>query len=231
MGQGGWDPNAENLIEFWNRSIVTVSSLDGSVEGPGPAGGPNVTTDGRLVWGRQYPYAVEDWPCVDFVGTRRDEHPYSAGGTARTWRLLELAQPNRLRSMCTGLYADGWTGANDAAYFRFAEGRPGWLRIVVSRRYWNGPSDPSPVHLIVGKLVINANQQPILGRVTKTVDLTIDSTQTKECWVPTPSARFAAHVVVDKKVVPGNGDLRMLGAEASFEFFSERPSGTPSTCR
>jgi uncharacterized membrane protein len=231
MGQGGWDPNAENLIEFWNRSIVTVSSLDGSVEGPGPAGGPNLTTDGRLVWGRQYPYAVEDWPCVDFVGTRRDEHPYSAGGTARTWRLLELAQPNRLRSMCTGLYADGWTGANDAAYFRFAGGRPGWLRIVVSRRYWNGPSDPSPVHLIVGKLVINANQQPILGRVTKTVDLTIDSTQTKECWVPTPSARFAAHVVVDKKVVPGNGDLRMLGAEASFEFFSERPSGTPSTCR
>jgi hypothetical protein len=235
MGEGGWDPNAENLIEFWNRSIVTVSSLDGSVGGPGPAGGPNLAADGRLLWGRQYPYAVEDWPCVDFVGTRRAEHAYSAGGAARTWRLLELARPNRLRSMCTGLYADGWTGANDAAYFRFAAGKPGWLRIAVSRRYWSGPSDPSPVHLIVGKLVINDNQVPILGRVTKTVDLTIDRTQTKVCWLSTPSARFAAHVVVDKKVVPNdvmhNGDLRQLGAETSIAYFSEPPSGTPSTCR
>jgi hypothetical protein len=91
------------------------------------------------------------------------------------------------------------------------------------------------VHLIVGKLVVNANHQPILGRVTKTVDLTIDRTQTKECWLPTPSARFVAHVVVDKKVVPDDvnhkGDRRQLGAQTSFAFFSERPSGTPNTCR
>ena len=236
MGQGETDPNPENLIEFWNRSIVTVSSLDGSVRGPGPAGGPNLAADGTLLWDRQYPFAVEDWPCVDFAGARRAKHAYSAGGTTRTWRLLELARPNRVRSMCTGLFADGWTGAADGAYFRFAGGKPGWLRILVSRRNWGGPSDPSPVHLLVGNLVINANQQPILGHITKTVDLTIDSAQTKVCWLPTPSARFAAHIVVDKKFVPHDvfprsGDIRTLGAETSFAFFSARPSGTQSTCR
>jgi hypothetical protein len=231
MGQAGWDPNAENLVEFWNRSIVKVSSFDGSVGGPGPSGGPDLTANGTLLSDRQYPFAVEDWPCVDFAGVQRKAHAYSGGGTTRIWHLVELTQPNRLRSVCSGLYADGWTGANDGAYFRFTGGKPGWLRILVSRRHWNGSSEPSPVHLIVGKLVINANHQPILGRVTKTVNLTIHNTETKVCWIRTPSARFAAHVVVDKKFVPGNGDLRSLGAETSFGFFSERPSGTRSTCR
>jgi hypothetical protein len=235
MGQGVADQNAEWLLEFWNRSIATVSSIDGSVGGPGPAGGPNLTADGRLASDQQFEYAVEDWPCVDFAGAPRTAHPYSAGGTTRIWRLIALTRPNRLRSMCTGLYADGWSGANDAAYFRFAGGKPGWLRVVVSRRDWDGPSDPSPVHLLVGKLVINANHQPILGRLANTVDTTIDSKQTRVCWIPTPSGRFAAHLVVDRKFVPNdvlhNGDVRTLGAQTSFRYFSERPSGTQSTCR
>jgi hypothetical protein len=231
MGQGEADPDPENLIEFWNRSIVTVSSLDGTVGGPGPAGGPNLSAEGALVWGRQYRFGVEDWPCVDLAGAPRATHAFSAGGTTRTWRLLELAQPNRVRSMCTGLYADGWTGPNDASYFRFTRGKPGWLRVSVSRRFLNSPSDPSPVHLIVGELVVNANHQPILGRVSRTVDLTIDRGESKTCWIRTPNARFAAHVVVDKKIEPGNGDVRLLGAQAQFAFVSERPSGTPNTCR
>jgi hypothetical protein len=235
MGQGVADQNPEWLLEFWNRSIGRVSSIDGSVGGPGPAGGPNFTADGSLAWDRQFDYAVEDWPCVDFAGALRDRHAYTAGGGTRMWRLIALTTPNRMRSMCTGLYADGWSGANDAAYFRFAGGKPGWLRVVVSRRDWNGPSDPSPVHLLVGKLAINANEQPILGRVAGTLDTTIDSKQTRVCWIRTPSGRFAAHLVVDHKFVPnevlGNGDVRTLGAQTSFRYVSERPSGTQSTCR
>ena len=235
MGQGETDPNPENLVEFWNRSIVRVSSVDGSVKGPGPSGGPNLSLDGTITGEPQYSYGVEDWPCVDLAGTRVTSHDYSAGGGTRAWRLVALDTPNRVLSMCTGLYADGWTGASDGAYFRFGSGKPGWIRIFVSRRKWGGPSDPSPVHLIVGKLVVNANHQPILGAVTKQVDLTIDSQQTKICWIPTPSARFAVHVVVDKKFVPAEvlprlSDRRTLGAETHFDFFSARPPGTPSTC-
>jgi hypothetical protein len=235
LGQGETDPNPENLIEFWNRSIVRVSSIDGSVHGPGPAGGPNLTLDGTITAEPQYEFAVEDWPCVDLAGTRLTAHDYSAGGGTRAWRLVQLTQPNRVQSMCTGLYADGWTGPTDGAYFRFGSGPPGWIRIFVSRRKWGGPSDPSPVHLIVGTLVINANHQPILVRTTKTVDLTIDSEQTKICWLRTPSARFAVHVVVDKKFVPHDvlprfSDIRVLGAETNFEFFRKLPPGTRSTC-
>jgi hypothetical protein len=234
IGQGEADHNPEWLIEFWNRSITTVSSLDGTVQGPGPAGGPNLTVNGTLVWARQYEYGVEDWPCVDLAGRIAQTHGYSAGGTTRSWRLIALAHPNRLRSMCTGLYPDGWTGASDAAYFRFAQGKPGWLRVLVSRRFWSGPSDPSPVHVIVGGLVIDAHHEPILGAVTKTLNTTIDSKQTKVCWIRTPGARFAAHLVVDKKFVPhditGALDVRTLGVETDFSFFATRPSGTLSTC-
>ena len=38
LGEGEADQNPEWMLEFWNRSIVTVGSLDGSVGGPGPAG-------------------------------------------------------------------------------------------------------------------------------------------------------------------------------------------------
>jgi hypothetical protein len=236
MGQGETDPNPENLVEFWNRSIVRVSSVDGSVHGPGPAGGPNLTLDGTIGSDQQYDFAVEDWPCVDLAGARLTSHAYSAGGGTRAWRLVQLERPNRLQSMCVGLYSDGWTGPADGSYFRFADGKPGWVRVFVSRRKWGGPSDPSPVHLQVGTLAINANHQPFLAKITKTVDLTIDSEQTKICWIPTPSARFALHVVVDKKFVPSEviprlTDIRTLGAETHFDYFSSPPPGTQSTCR
>jgi hypothetical protein len=236
MGQGETDPNPENLVEFWNRSIVRVSSVDGSVHGPGPAGGPNLTLDGTIGSTEQYDFAVEDWPCVDLAGERLTSHAYSAGGGTRAWRLVALKTPNRLRSMCVGLYADGWTGPADGSYYRFPDGKPGWLRVFVSRRKWGGPSDPSPVHLQMGTLAINVNHQPVLAKVTKTVDLTIDSEQTKICWIPTPSARFALHVVVDKKFVPNQvlprlSDNRTLGAEMHFDYFSSPPPGTQSTCR
>ena len=89
---------------------------------------------------------------------------------------------------------------------------------------------------MIKQYLIDANNQPILGPLTKTVNLTIDSEQTKVCWLRTPSARFAAHVVVDKKFVPHDvlprfSDIRTLGAETTFSFFSERPRGTQSTCR
>ena len=241
MGEGEADQNAEWMLEFWNRSIVSVSSLDGTVGGPGPAGGPNLTADGSLYWtsnpaspGQEYAYAVEDWPCVDFAGTLAGTHPHRAGGLIKNWRLVRLTTPNRLRAMCTGIYPDGWSGATDSAYFRFSEGQ-GWLHIVVSRKEWGGASGPSPVHLLLGKLVINDNAQPILGDVTHQVDTTIDSNQEQTCWLHTTQSRFAVHVVVDKKFVPRDydptsGDGRELGAQVTYHFFPTRPKGAAPGC-
>jgi hypothetical protein len=236
MGEGEKDQISEWLLEFWNRSIVAVSSLDGTVEGPGPSGGPNLAADGTLYWtgdpvnpGPQYDYAVEDPPCIDLAGTVAGSHLHRAGGQLRRWLLVRLTHPNRLRAMCTGIYPDGWTGATDSAYFRFSGSPRGWLRVIVSRRDWGGPTGPSPVHVLVGKLVINDNDQPILGKIGWQRNLTIDSTQTKTVWVPAPGPRFAVHVVIDKKFVPDDynhlGDVRALGAEVSYRFFRTLPRG------
>jgi len=240
LGEGESDQNPEWLLEFWNRSIVRVGSLDGTVLGPGPATDPDIGPGGRLLNAglSQYDYAVEDtcpsvlpngppWPCVDLAGTSAGVHSYAAGGRTRVWRLVRLISPNRLRALAAGISPDGWTGPNDSAYYRYT-GTARWLRVVVSRRDWGGASGPSPVHVIVGKLVTNSNLQPILGAVTEQVDLSIDSTQTKIVWLHVPPGPLAVHVVVDKKFVPhqydpANGDVRQLGAEVEYRFFATKP--------
>ena len=82
MGEEEHDQNPEWLLEFWNRSIARVSSLDGSVLGPGPSGGPNILRNGALYWTNapgglpiQYAYAVEDLPCIDLAGARVSDAP------------------------------------------------------------------------------------------------------------------------------------------------------------
>ena len=236
LGQGVSDQTSEWLLEFWNRSITGVSSLDGTIKGPGPAGGPNITGNGTLYWsatptdlGRQYDYAVEDYPCVDFAGARVDTHAYRTGDTVKAWRLIQLTHPNRLLAECTGISPDGWTGPGESNYFRFGGGRGGWLRVVVSRRDWGGPTPPSPYHVLIGPLRINANQQPQLVHVTAEKNGSIASTKTNVVWLRAPAARFAARVVIESKFVPcqvepqQSSDCRSLGAEVSYRFFARRP--------
>ena len=238
LGAGEIDQNPEWMLEFWNRSIRRVSSLDGTVQGPGPAGGPNLALSGELEWGTtpsRYDFAVEDQPCVQLAGATRATHRYRAGGRLQTWRLVELSQPNRLVAECTGLYPDGWSGAHDSQYFRFSQGRGRWLKVVVSRLEWNGPSDPSPVHVIVGRLVVDANAYPIRGRILSQFDGTIDTGQTRTFWVKAPADRFAVQVVVDKKFVPQEvdpehySDGRQLGAQVSYTLVKRGPRATRRT--
>ena len=239
MGQAVADQIPEWELEFWNRSVVTVSSLDGTVKGPGPAGGPNLTENGRLIgagFDSQHDFAVEDWPCVDFAGTLRARHEYSAGGGLRTWRLIELAKPNRLRSMCTGIYPDGWTGAMDSSYFRFDAHKPAWLRVTVSRKEWSEPTGPSPVRLYVGPLRIDEHFQALLAKRTGNLQLTIDTGQRKVCWIRTPAKPFGALTFVDYKFVPHEvnparySDPRALGAQVTYRYVTAPPSGTRNRC-
>ena len=240
VGEGEFDQNPEWMLEFWNRSIQRVTSLDGTVGGPGPAGGPDLTANGTILWGKpaRYAYAVEDWcdpvlpqgkawPCVDFAGKIVATHVYTAGGGNRTWQLVKLTKPNRLRAQATGIYPDGWTAADDTSYYRFS-GPPGWLRVVVSRREWAGPTGPSPVRIQIGKLIINANSQPIMGKIRKEELLTIDSAQTKVRWLRLPAGKAAVHVIIEKKFqphayVPSNSDNRELGALVEYRYFRTRP--------
>jgi hypothetical protein len=236
LAQGVVDQNPEWELEFWNRSIVTVSSFDGSLKGPGPSGSPNVAPDGRVYWsptpadpGRTYDFAVEDWPCIDFAGTVARRHFYRGGSDALSeWRLIRLTKPNRLRAECSGIYPDGWTGPSDSTYFRFDSSKRGWLRIRVSRAAWPA----TPVHVQLAS-IRSEHRQPALGKVFSEFSFDVRTPQTK--WLRTPASPFGAHVVVVNKFVPRDvdprsGDPRTLGAHVDYRFFTKLPPGArPST--
>jgi hypothetical protein len=209
------------MLEFWNRSITRVSSLDGTVPGPGPATGPNVAANGVVTWGvpsAEYDYAVEDRPCVQFVGTVAGTHAYRAGGEIKHWWLVRLAHPNRLESLCIGISPDGWSSIGDSSYFRFSGGRGGRVRVVVSRAA-AGTAPTSPFHVVVSRLRIDAHAYPEPARVVRRIDGTIGGGQTRVFSLRAPADSFVMQVIVDQKFVPGNGDDRELGAEVSYTFF------------
>lgn len=222
LGQQVGDQNPEWLLEFWNRSITTVSSLDGTVGGPGPAGAPNVTTHGQLYWtssstnpGKLFDYAVEELPCVNFAGTVIATHPYRGG----VWRLVQLTKPNRLAALCDGLYADGWSGPNDSRYFRFVSRRAGWLRITLSRPGFSS----SAVDVDVATIVREHNQ-PVPGKITEHAKATISADGRRVIWVHTPASPFVATTVVRNKFIPSqlnpkSGDVRTLGAKVEYRWF------------
>jgi hypothetical protein len=225
------DQDPEWLLEFWNRSIKAVSSLDATVGGPGPAGAPNITRTGQLYWtldakdpGRLYDYAVEDWPCVDFAGTFAKQHGYRGGSAnLRVWRLIRLTKPNRLKAACIGIYPDGWSGVNDSSYFRYSGTNPGWLRIRLSRQGF--PS--SPVHVQLARIAV-VHRTPVLGRVMRQLRSTIESQVPKTIWLRVPASGFAVRVVIDDKFVPNqvdphSGDPRTLGALVDYRFFTKLP--------
>ncbi len=234
--QGVSDQTAEWMLEFWNRSIAGATSLDGTIHGPGPAGAPNMALNGTLVTGATplssttpYEYAVESVPCVDLAGKVVGTHGYHAAGQIRTWRLVELSHPIRFRSQCTGISPDGWSGAADSSYYRFSGGTGGWVRVDISRRDWTGPTPPTNVHVLFGKLA-TSDFEPTLGAVTRKVDLIIASGQTDPpVWIHVTTPSFAVRVVVDGKFIPCQADpnvrdCRVLGAEVSYRFFRTRPS-------
>jgi hypothetical protein len=231
MGEQEVDQNPEWLLEFWNRSLTRISSLDGSVLGPGFSGSPNILRNGALYWTNtpeglpiQYEYGVEDLPCIDLAGISVATHQHRAGGGLQTWRLVQLAQPNRLQATCSGIYADGWTGATDSIYYRFSNAA-GWLRVAYARPE-NYPIRPSPVRIVLGTLKIE-DKQPTLARTIKTVHSTIGNLQSKVAWLRVPAGGFAVHVAVDRTFVPDDydhrGDKRQLGAVLTYRFFTTRP--------
>jgi hypothetical protein len=232
LAQEEIDPNPEWLLEFWNRSIVRVSSLDGTLGGPGPAGGPNFTRNGTLYNGSaieagswRYAYGVEDRPCIDLVGKPVASHPYRAGGLLQHWRLVRLTNPNRMQSDCMGIYPDGWTSASDSVYYRYS-GPAGWLRVAYSRPE-NYPIPPTPVRITLGTLKI-VDKQPILAHEMKRVDTTVRNLQSRVTWLRVPAGGFAVDVAVAKKFVPDDydhrGDKRQLGVQLTYNWYATKPS-------
>jgi hypothetical protein len=259
LGQQINDPQGIWLMEFWNRGLSYVWSLDGTAPPPGRlAPGyvtPDAQPDGRLV-GKSIPQGNP--PGVDYmvadnsieVAGKEISHPsvisvktedafgfpiHEEQRTPAPWRLLKIDRPLRLASTPIGTSPDGWItppatsergAAAWGAYNQFSTptGKPGWIKIVVSRAGWRGKDRPGNVVIKVGDLVRGADKQPALGKVRKVLRWKVHAGKTRVFYVPaTPPTRV--EVTVSPTFSPyefGGGDRRQLGAQVAYSFAAKR---------
>ena len=133
IGQQMPDQNGEWLLEFWNRSIKAVWSLDGTAQGPGPF----LTPDPRRRTGLS-PH--DPGLSVRRRGGRHRGRREDGGARTSTRRRRARAvapgqgdPPLRLRASVDGVYPDGWMGSS-SSYTRYStEGnKPRRIRIASS---------------------------------------------------------------------------------------------------
>lgn len=248
LGQRITNPQGIWLMEFWNRSLEHVWSLDATAPGPGYTLTPDAGPDGRLT-SKAYPmgappgveYIVADegidpvgrfvvQPAVRKVITR-DQFGFPIRKVVvepAHWRVLRIEQPLRLQSTPVGIYTDGWTGAF-SAYNQFAtpDGRPGWIRVTVSRAGWLGKDKPGRVTVTAGNLIRGPDKQPKLGRVTDVEHWVVHAGKTRVFYI-----RASPPTRVEVRVAPtfspyefGSSDRRDLGAQVSYAFTEKPPPG------
>jgi hypothetical protein len=228
IGQQMTDQNGEWLLEFWNRSIKAVWSLDGTAQGPGPFLTPDQgAADGALSHDPGYPYVVEE-AGIEIVGKTVATHLHRAGGGLETWRLVKVTPPLRLRGSVVGVYSDGWTGPF-SAYTRYStEGnRAGRIRVTVSRAAWGGTNKTGHVTVAIGPMVVGDDKQPHLGKPTEVKRFDIHSKEEIPVVLNAPGPRFRVEVTINptfspKELSPGESDNRQLGAKVSYVFLPPR---------
>src|SRR5919201_3209748 len=223
------DQTSEWLLEFWNRSIRAVWSLDGTAQGPGPTLTPDVrAADGILYEANgvkpDFPYVVTDRG-IDVAGTVIARHAHRAGGGLAISRLVRVDQPLRLSGAVTGLYPDGWSGADGTAYTRHTPrgGRVGKLAVRVSWKEWGG-TNTAHVTVRMGELRVGADRQPHLGRVTAVRRCTIRAHEVCPFVLAAPGPSFRVEVTVTPPFRPHtlspqtSSDPRLIGAVVSYHF-------------
>jgi hypothetical protein len=235
LGQSITDQNGLQILEFWNRSIEHVWSLDGTA--PPPTISPDLAqTDGRLFPGAPAGvHFVLAEPGVDVVGRTVATHYHNDAGTRKLWRVVRFTPPLRLAHSVLGIQSDGWIVSPDgkapalSVYNRFVTpgNRAGTAIVTISRKGWGGqgPADiPGNVTIKVGTLV-KRDKQPALGRVTAVRRWVVHSQELRRFHIPTPKPPFRIEVTVSPTFVeaeldPRTSDRRHLGAQVGYDFAS-----------
>jgi hypothetical protein len=209
-------------MEFWNRSVRRVWSLDGTAPGPGPVLTPDlIATDGRLDGDPGYEYAVTD-AGLAIAGT-----PVVTQGATK---VVRIAKPLRLRNSLAGVFTDGWIGSKIPAdrvmadYNQFdAPSKPGVVSVTLSRKGFCGPPAPGHVLIEVGTIALGQQKNGILGRTTQARGWTIDSCAERTFPIETPGGPFHVRVTVKppfqpSAVDPKNFEQRYFGAQLGIAF-------------
>jgi hypothetical protein len=131
--------------EFWNTSVQSAWSIDGS--GTKAAGliTPRIETPaGTLIPATAAGYVVTD-PGVDVIGRLVRRQAF--------WRLYQITPPLRLADETRGVYQDGWMGVT-SSYVEFAHPgeHTGWLDISLERPAWAARARPVTLTVKIGAL-------------------------------------------------------------------------------
>jgi hypothetical protein len=211
-----------NLLEFWNRSVKNIWSIDGSAPGPGPVETPDLTNRyGALSDDPGLPYVVAT-PTVNMIG------PVVASRPGLTLRRIER-HPWRLQEAAYGVSDDGWiSGTNENplvangtyAYFG-PETTPGTLTIDVGRvGFCSHTAPPAHVTLRVGPVALNEQRAPIVTHATR-VERFVLPNCLERTFHFTVTPPVAVQVRATPTVLPtdyGRSDNRELGAQVGFSF-------------
>ena len=229
LGQRLSDNAGANLVEFWNRSIQKVWSVDGS--GPGP--GDTLTPDLQSVDGTLWPDPETDYALatngVEVSGDVVASNP-DAGA-----ELVRLDGPIRLRANQTGISSDGWvvgdTGDETvparAAYNRFdvSDGGTGRLLVTLSRETFcpSGVRLPGVARVRIGEIARGSDKQPSIARETASETTYVPGCAVRTVVLPTPTEPWRAEVEIDTFVPAtidpkgSGGERRALGARVAFQ--------------
>jgi hypothetical protein len=199
--------------EFWNRRVDRVYTF-GTAEPVGlpetavsvnPANG-KLTTPGAS--NQRELTATHDFvsdPGTKLAGITRDVQGPLA--------LTEAEPPPRIASSSTGIYGDGWMGA-DASYTSFAGKPNGRVAVVLSRAAWQGTDVPGHVTVTVAR-----RRGAVLGKSIAIRTFTIHAGKTGRLVLPTPAGPYTVSVHIAPTFSPsqfGQPDTRQLGATVYF---------------
>jgi hypothetical protein len=210
-----------NLLEFWNRSVENIWSLDGSAPGPGPVTTPDLLSrTGVLSSDPELPYVLLT-NGVDLAG--------SVVGTQPNYVLKRIpSHPWHVRQTTYGVSDDGWiSGANgdatyaDGGYAYFGpETAKGTLHIDVGRSgFCVGPGGTNAT-VRVGPVALNEQRAAIVSHPTHVFHVHV-----KNCDVQHLAVAARPPVAVQVHVSPltlgtkyGISDNRLFGARVGFKF-------------
>jgi hypothetical protein len=217
LGHAVSDQNPVHLLEFWNRAVTGVWSLDGTALSPGVTLTPNlVRSDGTLT--APHTDYVLTVPGVDIVGRR-------LGPPVAGYQLVRLpGQQLRLRTAQTGIAPDGWMGEL-ATYARYSvrRGERGTVRVRLSRESWCGKDKRAVVTVRLGTVAVSESQEASIGRLLQERTGVIHSCQVLEYSLPTPDQPWLVEVTIEptfspKELDPSLTDPRQLGAVVTFGY-------------
>ncbi|MBD0330646.1 MAG: hypothetical protein ICV64_11160 [Thermoleophilia bacterium] len=214
LGQSVTDPGPVMTLEFWNRDLVAVGSLDATAPNIGTVYTPFLDAAGNLLPDPSVAYMLAG-AGLQPVGER-----VAAGDDLRLFR---VTPPLRLQHATLGVFRDGWMGAA-SSFTRFGvpSGAPGGIRVTVSRpAVGRGPRGTS-VLVRAGPVGADASGAPLLAAVTASQQLTLRRGTSRAVELRAPRGAFRVEVTasptfVPRQLDPVQDDERTLAVQVAYE--------------